>query len=912
MNRTTRKIRRPPFKRVPHQRRLQQAPTIKPAADVRLKKVFAQIGVPSDRPFQPDPFQRKAVKAIQQGDCLVTAPTGAGKTWIAQQAIHAVLKKGGRSWYASPLKALTNSKLIEFGDTFGRDCVGILTGDRKENSDAPIIVGTTEILRNQLYDAMHQGTDLRADLVVLDEAHFLGDEDRGVVWEETMIYLPHRVSLLLLSATIKNARQIAAWLQSIRDKPCVVIEEHRRPVPLFPLFLHPTGRLIPLLDASGLDRKVKKYLKNARSLAKYMPAKLPPLSEYLKVFRKFDLLPAIFFMKSRADCDAALDLSLDSGDRDREQVRRLHDKIATLTSAHPVLADHRQIRSLKQGAVAAHHAGQLPAWKLVIEELMNEGLLDAVFATSTVAAGVNFPARSVVFLNSDRYNGHRFVPLDATEFHQATGRAGRRGKDHIGFAVIVPGKFMDVRLAGRLFRAKPEAVASQIRIDFSMVLNLLLSHRPEEIEEIFQRSFATYVNMSQQRPGLNRRLRQAGKRLLKFVPERRCTGPDAILAFIRNRKELIQDVSNTKRQFDGLKSHLEKITYLVPGRLFLDSRGRLYCALSKKAKRDVLGVVACRVKMKERRSASHIPTRWFRTQQVSTVLDTIVNMPSSGDALAIKRQLSRVAQKSVFRPMEPLTLGDEEKVRLRPLGKRLHYLEEALSRIPCQQCKHLKRCHGRIRGAFGRALDDFTLAWDSANAVRMRIWNDFNKHLAFLKEEGFVTEKGTLTHDGMWGSKLRLDQPLMIAEGLRSHVFPESDPALLAALVAPFVHDREVESLPDTSQLSKRVKKAYDTMKRALTPLAERMAVRGFDVRPIALWASTTLFAWATGKPWEKVVQGSGIAEGDLSMLVLRTAENLRQIASLGKEYPAIAQSAEAAIDMILREPVVMVNGPLS
>ena len=203
--------------------------------------------MPEERPFSPDPFQLEAIEAIEKGDCLVTAPTGSGKTWIADQAIPRIREKGGRSWYASPLKALSNSKYHEFSEIFGQEQVGILTGDRKENPDASVIVGTTEILRNQLYDAMHHGEALDTDFVILDEAHFLGDEDRGVVWEETMIYLPSRIPLLLLSATIGNAGQIAEWLTSIRSKDCTVIEETNRPVPLFPMFLHPSGTLLPLL-----------------------------------------------------------------------------------------------------------------------------------------------------------------------------------------------------------------------------------------------------------------------------------------------------------------------------------------------------------------------------------------------------------------------------------------------------------------------------------------------------------------------------------------------------------------------------------------------------------------------------------------------------------------------------------------
>jgi len=367
---------------------------IRPGADAGLKKVFASIGVPDEKPFKPDPFQVKALSAIERADCLVTVPTGAGKTWIAQQAMARVHRKGGRSWYASPLKALSNTKYGEFSEIFGAENVGILTGDRKENPDAPVIVGTTEILRNQLYDAMHKGVTLLTDLVILDEAHFLGDEDRGVVWEEIMIYLPARIPLLLLSATIGNANIIAKWLSSIRSKKCIVIEETKRPVPLYPLFFHPSGTLFPLTNTmspkkSRLHKKVFAYVNSKRPPVLALPHKLPPFGEIMSVFNKYRLLPAIFFLKSRADCDLALDLCADIPTFDENRKERRIQRIQELVSQSPHIAGHRQLGHLEHLAVGSHHSGQLPAWKLVLETLMTEGLLDAVFATSTVAAGVN-------------------------------------------------------------------------------------------------------------------------------------------------------------------------------------------------------------------------------------------------------------------------------------------------------------------------------------------------------------------------------------------------------------------------------------------------------------------------------------------------------------------------------------------
>ena len=679
---------------------------LKPKADPRLKKVFSSIGVPEKSAFKPDPFQLKALSAIKKADCLVTAPTGAGKTWIAEKAMAEIHANQGKSWYASPLKALSNSKYYEFSAIFGADNVGILTGDRKENPEAPIIIGTTEILRNQLYDVMHSGESLSTDLVILDEAHFLGDEDRGVVWEEIMIYLPPRIPLLLLSATIGNAHQIAGWLSAIRSKKCIVIEEKKRPVPLFPLFLHPSGKLLPLTTQSAKKRnvtiykKVSDYLNQKKRPLIAHPRKLPPFGQIMRVLDKYNLLPAIFFLKSRADCDNALKLCAENLliDQNRQDKKiKLNRRIEDLIAKNDCIKTHRQLRFIEHFAVGSHHSGQLPAWKMLLETLMSEGLLDAIFATSTVAAGVNFPARTIVFLNSDRFNGKEFLPLNSTEFHQMTGRAGRRGMDNIGFAVAIPGRFMDIRLIAKLINSPPSDVTSQIRINFSMALNLLVSYDLNQIEDLLKRSFASYL------------------------------------------------IAKIKKGSDQIYKNDDKF-----------------------------------------------------------------------------------------------------------------------------------------------------------------LWQDFMRHFIFLKKTGYAAKNGELTDDGIWASRLRVDQPLMIAEGFRLGVFPESDPALLAAIMASFVSEQETEDKIDNKLIPKKLLTAFSNIEINLRPFAKRLADKGFEVRALFLRPALTIYAWAIGQPWEKVVSVSKIEEGNLVMLILRTADHLRHIRALRKVFPRAAATSEKAIELLMRDPVII------
>ncbi len=905
--------RRYPTKKYQRKRRKGQpgaqkdSPGFKPRASRQLKPLLAEIGVPKATPLVPDPFQLRAVEELQHSDVLVTAPTGSGKTWIALQAMEKLLAQRERIWYASPLKALSNSKYTEFCHKFGKENVGILTGDRKENTQAPVIVGTTEILRNQLYDAMHRGEDLEVDLVVLDEAHYLGDEDRGVVWEEVIIYLPARVRVLLLSATISNGAEIAGWLEWLRQAPCRVVAAHERPVPIHPLFMFPTGEVTPLIQRRQMTGKVRHFLRNSPRAGLTPRQGVANFSQIINGLRHLNMLPAIFFLKSRSDCNQALLAALPRllPNESEEKDRRFHKRLRQLLQTHGYLKGHRQLSSLRNGRVAAHHGGQLPQWKGLVEIMMKEGQLEAIFSTSTVAAGVNFPARTVVLSQSDRFNGRAFVPLSATDLLQMTGRAGRRGMDKVGFVVVLPGPYQDPHLIIDLLHSTPDPVNSQIHITFSMVLNLLLSHRPEGIRTLLARSFATYQNLEERRE-LVEDLRLLEKDLSAELGEARCGDLDTVLRTLSKKRELEYQLKQSHLELRRSWDLLSKQAYITPGRLFQNKKRDFFVTLGKESRGGAEGITALRVGPGLRRG--RVRKRWLRFDKVVSLLDvcfdlTGLDKPELWLQSVLTKPLDTHPKLEIKEP-----LPSPQQDGWQTLKTRRDDLQAAIAALPCPQCAHLNRCEPERRGNFTKKMNKILDLRQRVDQVTNQIWFEFNRHFHFLREEGYVDEAGRLSADGVWASQLRLDQPLLVAESIRHDVFPHDDPAMLASLIAPFVSDRDSHDDP-AEQLNLKypnLGQAFAKMVSALHPLRRRLRSQGFVVQPLSFWPAAAIYFWIGGATWDELLAISGLDEGDLAMLIYRTADSLRQLEGLTQTHPRLAASATEAIERLLREPVVI------
>lgn len=449
----------------------------------------------SEFPFELDDFQKEACKIIDNGESVVVcAPTGAGKTVIAQHAINNALKQGCRIFYTTPLKALSNQKFYDFCEQYGADKVGLLTGDTSINRGAQIVIMTTEVFRNMLYGTNFGAVaDNLKDVryVVLDEVHYMNDEQRGTVWEESIIYCPTNIQIIALSATVANCDELTNWINTVHSKTKLVNTDFR-PVPLRFFYFDSSQpyKLLPLLTPDGkLNNKIKPEKPQwARGKDK---RKKTYVKQIIQNLADNDMLPVIYFTFSRKKCDEQMEKCSGLGLNTRKEQEEIKAFIEEFIAENPHLYGNKHIEYLIQG-VASHHAGLLPAWKNLVEKLFQKGLIKVVFATETLAAGINMPARSTVISSTSKRtdSGHRM--LTANEFLQMSGRAGRRGMDEVGYVTVVGTPFQTPEEVAELVLSDSNPLESKFSPSYSMVLNLLQRFNLEESKELILKSFGYY------------------------------------------------------------------------------------------------------------------------------------------------------------------------------------------------------------------------------------------------------------------------------------------------------------------------------------------------------------------------------------------------------------------------------------
>ncbi|HVM02051.1 MAG TPA: DEAD/DEAH box helicase, partial [Acidimicrobiales bacterium] len=457
--------------------------------------------------FEADPFQLRALDALDAGrSVLVAAPTGSGKTVVAEYAVAKALAAGRKAFYTTPLKALSNQKYADLARVHGPGRVGLLTGDNSINGGAPVVVMTTEVLRNMIYAGSPALDGLR--YVVLDEVHYLQNPYRGAVWEEVIVHTPSEVDLVCLSATVSNAEEFADWVQTVRGATVPVIEE-RRPVELQHLYLvgdraaeriHvlPTfvdGRPNP--EASALDSRALRA-PDPRGRTRRGRLFTPRRADVVELLSDHDMLPGIYFIFSRAACDDAVRQCTDFGLRltspeERRQIRAIAEaKVEPLSDADlEVLGYGAWVSGLEAG-FAAHHAGLVPPFKEAVEACFSAALVKVVFATETLSLGINMPARTVVIEKLTKFTGERHEPLTPGEYTQFTGRAGRRGIDEVGYAAVLWSPFVPFDQVAGLASTRTYALSSSFRPTYNMAANLVRRYPADVAHHLLNLSFAQY------------------------------------------------------------------------------------------------------------------------------------------------------------------------------------------------------------------------------------------------------------------------------------------------------------------------------------------------------------------------------------------------------------------------------------
>lgn len=908
--------------------------------------------------FQLDPFQTKACEALERGNgVLVCAPTGAGKTVVGEFAVHLALAAGRKCFYTTPIKALSNQKHGDLVRRYGPENIGLLTGDQSINGDAPVVVMTTEVLRNMLYAGSET---LRAlSFVVMDEVHFLADRMRGAVWEEVILHLPDDVRLVSLSATVSNAEEFGGWIQAVRGDTTVVVDEHR-PVPLWQHVL--VGkRLFDLFDYSDTNAMGKQQLvdptllrhiahrREADRLTGWEPRhrgrrggppslfRPPSRPDVIAALDREGLLPAITFIFSRAGCDAAVKQCLRSSlglttDEDRVRIAEVIDRrCGDLADADLAVLDYYEWREGLLRGLAAHHAGMLPIFRHTVEELFTAGLIKAVFATETLALGINMPARTVVLEKLVKFNGEQHMPLTPGEYTQLTGRAGRRGIDVEGHAVVIwsphESTAEPAEIAG-LASTRTFPLKSSFGPSYNMTINLVSQMGPEQAHRLLEQSFAQY-QADKSVSGLARGV-ERGERMLdgiaselawdrqaKPVPEPAILDYARLRASIGERERAHSRSSRLRRRQltnDALVA-LKRgdIINIAHGR-----RGGLAVVLEPARDPDDPRPLV----LTENRWAGRISSTDYAGG--SAPLGTM-SLPKRVEHKQpkVRRDLASAllsAAEKLPRPSNRNRRGDRDGDNS-DTDSELLVLRESMRRHPAHRLAD-REAQVRIAERYLRVERDNQHICKKIDAATNSLAATFDRIVVLLSERGFIQSSGDdlrVTDDGRLLARIYSESDLLVAECLRSGAWNGLQPAELAAVISAMVFEARGsdgptpanliaiptagvrKALADTRRLSTRLR--ADEVRHRIAPTRE--PDEGF-VPAVHRWATTGNLAAALDA---SDVAGSGtpLSAGDFVRWCRQVLDLLDQVRVSGPNQ-SLRTAAKRAIDDI-RRGVVAVDG---
>jgi ATP-dependent RNA helicase HelY len=850
----------------------------------------------AERPFPLDEFQSRALDALDAGNSvLVAAPTGSGKTLVAEYAIARALAAGSKVFYTTPLKALSNQKYGDFARAYGSARVGLLTGDNSINGDAPVVVMTTEVLRNMIYAGSPALVGLR--YVVLDEVHYLQDRSRGAVWEEVIIHLPADIDIVALSATVSNAEEVAAWMQTVRGATETVIEE-RRPVDLvhlylagdrgaselhlLPTFVDDDGDLRPNPVATRLDgRNVPARAQRRRRLYK------PWRTEVIDRLAAERMLPAIYFVFSRAGCDQAVEQCLAAGMRltsadERRALRAIAERHVDALSDDDldVLGYDIWLAGMEAG-VAAHHAGLVPPMKEAVEEAFAGGLLKVVFATETLALGINMPARSVVIEKLSKFTGEHHEFLTPGEYTQLAGRAGRRGIDDVGYVVVLWDPFVPFEQLAGLASRRTYALTSSFHPTYNMAVNLVQRYPPQQARHLLNLSFAQFHtdrDVVAVERDLELRRDQLGEAELAAT---HAAGD------VEEYRRLLGELDAARRAARGHSDR--KFETLRPGDVLVaPKRGGRVVVLKQERGSGQQRVLA----LTQGKSLVRLSAQDFRghVRKLATIeLPRPFAPRSQSFQRAAVDRLRRLRLADVELPEE--SDRDVAELQAEVAAHPLHNTPGADAALRAAwQADRLRRDIARLERHVS-----------SRNESLAR---QFDRVLGLLRTWGYV-EEWELTDAGRLLTRLNSEGELVVAEALREGMLDGLDAASMAAVVSCFTFQRRGpennEAAPPRrwpNQEVARRSRALDGVWRDLQ-LAEREARLPETRRPDPGFTAA-IYAWVKGEDLADVLEDEEMTGGDFVRNVKQTIDLLRQIGEVAPKDDTAA-TARAAADACLR-----------
>lgn len=904
--------------------------------------------------FGLDPFQIEACKALEAGKgVLVAAPTGSGKTIVGEFAVHLALLQGKKCFYTTPIKALSNQKYADLVKRYGAAKVGLLTGDNSVNADAPVVVMTTEVLRNMLYAKSPALTGL--GYVVMDEVHYLSDRFRGAVWEEVIIHLPESVTLVSLSATVSNAEEFGDWLDTVRGDTEVIVSEER-PVPLWQHVM--AGRRIYDLfeeesDHGGRgsarrevnpdllrlareensrtyspkDRRRGKMVREAdreRERRSRNRIWTPGRPEVIERLDNEGLLPAITFIFSRAGCEAAVQQCLYAGlrlndDAKRARVREIvEERTASIPSEDlHVLGYFEWLEGLERG-IAAHHAGMLPTFKEVVEELFVRGLVKAVFATETLALGINMPARTVILEKLVKWNGEQHADITPGEYTQLTGRAGRRGIDVEGHAVVLWQRAMDpVALAG-LAGTRTYPLRSSFKPSYNMAVNLVQMFGRHRSRELLETSFAQF-QADRSVVGISKQVQRNEEGLSGYTEGMTCHLGD------------FEEYAQLRRDLKDRETDLAK-------QGAAQRRAQAAGSLEKLKAGDVI----------------HVPTGKFAG--LALVLDPGVPAGRSNGhrgqeytegprllVLTAERQVKRLAAIDFPVPVEPIErmripksfnarspqsrrdLASQLRVKAGHItperGRRgraeaaddreIARLRAALRAHPCHGCDE-REDHARWAERYHRLKRDTQQLERRIEGRTNTIARTFDRIHALLTELDYLREDEVTEH-GRRLARLYGELDLLASECLRAGIWEGLSPAELAACVSALVF----EARQSDDAVAPKVPPGAATVALAemvriwgrLDALEEEHRINqaeGVGQREPDLGFAWAVFQWASDKSLDEVLREAGMPAGDFVRWCKQVIDVLGQVAAAAPSHSGggtstVARNARKAVDALLR-----------